>query len=130
MAENLAVKPGYLEGLAKEQDEASKKAGYVATQAKDLGNDLWKSHGVISFWSNLGGASTEEGRRKAGKALAAAASDLAAKLRTADNAYQTIDEEMADNLSKQVLDRRSRTAPGSITALLKPKPPTEADFFR
>jgi hypothetical protein len=103
--QDLKVVQEYLEGLAREQDQASKKAGDAATAAEKITAEVWVSHGVISSISNMGATRAENSRRKAGKALLDVFSDFAKKLRTADNAYQTIDEEMAENLTKQVLDR-------------------------
>jgi 5-carboxymethyl-2-hydroxymuconate isomerase len=102
---DFEVDPEYLKVLAKAQDDASKKAGQAATAAEKITTDVWVSHGVISCRSNIAATRAEDSRRKAGEALVDVLNDLAAKLRTADDAYRTIDEEMADNLSKQVVDR-------------------------
>jgi len=100
---NLEVQPEYLKGLAKEQDAASSKAGDAAKAAEHISLEVWLTHGLISTYSNMAATRTEISRREAGEALATAFSDLAAKLRTADDAYRTVDEEMAENLNKQVL---------------------------
>jgi Excreted virulence factor EspC, type VII ESX diderm len=102
---NLAVTPGYLEKLATKQDEASKKAGEAAGAASDTEWKVWLTHGVISGISN-GAFSTAEGvRRSAGANISRAASDLAAKLRTASQTYESVDEELRGNIDKQVLPK-------------------------
>jgi hypothetical protein len=102
---DLLVSPRILETLAKNQADAAKYAQAAADALSGTGSDCWVSHGVISGTSN-GAFDTIEGIRKAaGSALANAGNGLAAKLRTAKQAYEGVDGELSENLNKQVLDR-------------------------
>ena len=102
---DLTVDPDYLERLAKKQDDASGKAADAATAAAKIETAVWVTHGVISGVSNSAFTAAENVRRNAGKNIATAASDLAAKLRTAHTAYADVDSDLGANLDKQVLDR-------------------------
>ncbi|MGF2947291.1 ESX-1 secretion-associated protein [Mycobacterium sp. Lab-001] len=101
---DLAVTPEYLEKLAKKQDDASGKASDAATAAAKIETAVWVTHGVISGVSNSAFTAAEKVRANAGKNIATAASDLAAKLRTADTVYAGVDEDLGASIDKQVLD--------------------------
>lgn len=100
---NLTVTPGYLEKLAKSQDEASKTAGDAATATSKIEVAVWVTHGVISGVSNSAFTAAEKARQGAGNNIKTASSDLAAKLRTANQTYEKVDNELSGNLDKQVL---------------------------
>jgi len=102
---DLSVTPEYLEKLAKKQDDASGKASEAATAASKIETAVWVTHGVISGVSNSAFTAAEQVRSNAGKNIATAASDLAAKLRAADTVYAGVDDDSSVNISKQVLDR-------------------------
>jgi hypothetical protein len=102
---NLAVTPGYLDKLASKQDDASNKANDAASAASGIEPAVWVTHGVISGASNSAFTGAERMRREAGKDIAAASSDLAAKLRTAGVTYAGVDDELGGNLDKQAVAR-------------------------
>jgi len=102
---DLAVTPEYLNMLAARQDEAAGTAGLAATAAAGLTAEVWVSHGVASGASNAAFAKAEFARRGAGDVMKGSSTDLAAKLRAADDAYGSTDEQASANLDKQVLDR-------------------------
>lgn len=105
MADKMEVDPRDLEDLAKKQDDAAEAAGAAAGAHNGLGTDCWVTHGVISGPSNSVVNAVEEARSAAGKTITQAASDLAAKLRTAKKVYEGVDADLSANLDTQVLSR-------------------------
>lgn len=105
MAAELSVNPEHLEELAEEQTEAAKSAGEAASAANGTGQSCWITHGVISGSSNGAFTTVGEARYAAGKSIAQASSDLAAKLLTASQTYTGVDADISGNLNQQVLPR-------------------------
>jgi ESX secretion-associated protein EspC/F len=102
---DLLVSPAILESLAKNQADAAKDAQEAADALSGAGMDTWLNHGVISGCSNSAFVTIEGIRQTAGSELADASTGLAAKLRTAKQAYEGVDGELAGGLSKQMLDK-------------------------
>ncbi len=102
MAE-LTVTPDYLEKIAKRQDDAAAEASGAATAHSGVGSNCWLTHGVISGPSNLAVSTAEEACTAATNTCKKACADLAAKLRTARQAYAGVDAELGGNMDKQVL---------------------------
>lgn len=106
MAKNeVSVSPEYLELLASKQDSAKEKAGNGAAAGDGIGAMVWISHCVFSGWSCGAMAGIEPMRRAAGEVMQKAANDLAAKLRAAAQTYESVDQELGENLDTQMLDR-------------------------
>jgi hypothetical protein len=101
----LNVTAEYLEKLAKKQDDAASEASGAASAADGTGTWCWVNHGVISGASNSAFGGAESARSAAGKAIRQASVDLAAKLRTAKEAYSGVDEDLSKNVTKQVLPK-------------------------
>jgi Excreted virulence factor EspC, type VII ESX diderm len=102
---DLLLSPTILDTLAKAQTAAAPDAQAAASALSGLGRKCWVSHGVISGMSNSAISSIESTRQATGSALAQASVQLAAKLEAAQKAYQSVDEELAGNLNKQMLDK-------------------------
>ncbi|OBH39607.1 hypothetical protein A5692_00545 [Mycobacterium sp. E342] len=101
---NLNVDEKYLEQLATKQGQAAAKAEDAASAASNTETAVWVTHGVISGASNSAFVTAEKQRRGAGQNIRQHASDLAAKLRVAKQTYESVDEELSGNLTKQMLD--------------------------
>jgi Excreted virulence factor EspC, type VII ESX diderm len=101
----ITVDPAHLESLAVKQDQASGKAGQAVGAASEFGWQLWVTHGVISGISNGAIELAAGQRRGACQNIATAAHDLAAKLRTAKQTYEGVDQDLSGNLDKQMLER-------------------------
>jgi Excreted virulence factor EspC, type VII ESX diderm len=99
---DLVYSPGYLEKLAKKQDDGAGKTREAATATKGIETAVWVTHGVISGVSNGSFTAAEEARRSACNSVASAISDLAAALRTAEITYQGVDADLGENLNTQV----------------------------
>lgn len=102
---NLSVTPEYLDKLAKKQDDAASAAAEAATTATGVSTSCWVTHGVISGSSNGAFGTTADARKAAGETLQKASADLAGKLRTAKLTYQGVDEDLSENLDKQILPK-------------------------
>ena len=102
---NLSVTPGYLEVLAKKQDEASSEAAEAAGAVTGLWSVCYATHGVISGLSNEAFGHAESAYRGAADSISTAAKDLAANLRKAKIVYEGVDGDLAGNLDTQMLDR-------------------------
>ncbi|BAX95039.1 ESX-1 secretion-associated protein [Mycobacterium shigaense] len=101
---DLLLNPSILTTLANSQDSAAKDAEDAANALNGTASNCWLNHGVISGPSNNAFSTIEDIRKAAGKALAKGSNGLAAKLRTAREAYTGVDSELAGNLNKQMLD--------------------------
>lgn len=101
----LNVSASTLKTLANSQTTASSYAKAGADAVGGIGSDCWISHGVISGASNGAFSTVEEIRKAAGTAFSDASLGLAAKLTAAERAYEGVDEELADNLDSQMVDR-------------------------
>jgi hypothetical protein len=101
----LTVDPDHLENLASKQDQAKEKIEAGPAAADGIGWDVWWSHGLISVASNVSVSKLEAARRAAGDALKNASVDLAANLRKGKEKYRSTDEELGENLDKQMLHR-------------------------
>lgn len=100
----LNVDENYLETLATKQGQAATKAAEAASAASNTETAVWVTHGVISGASNSAFVTAEKQRRGAGQNIGQHASDLAAKLRVAKQTYGGVDEELSENLNKQMRD--------------------------
>jgi hypothetical protein len=105
MAKDLYVKPAKLELYAVAQDNAGNKATEWAAVAGSLEKDGWVYQGVVSGYANVAYGKGHEARKAACDAIAAAAHSLAAKLRAAKTTYEGTDNQLADNLNKQMVDK-------------------------
>lgn len=102
---NVAVTPAHLDKLATAQDQASTQAGTAASAASSLEVDVWVSHGVVSWYSNLAFTKAADARKSTGDAMGKASTELADKLRTAKKVYEKTDDQAGENIDQQVLDR-------------------------
>jgi hypothetical protein len=104
---DLLLNPAILTTLANNQEAAAKNAEAAANDLNGIAVDCQVSHGAVpgcAMASN--GLVTLEGIRQAAcNELVNGSKNLAAKLRTARQAYEGVDGELADNLNKQMLDR-------------------------
>lgn len=101
---DVTVTPAHLDRLATAQDQASTQAGTAASAASGLETDVWVSHGVVSWYSNLAFTKAADARKSTGDAMGKASTELADKLRTAKKVYASTDEQAGKNIDKQVLD--------------------------
>jgi len=101
----LTVDPEHLENLASKQDQAKEKFEAGAAATDDIGWDVWWTHGLISAPSNVSVTKLEAARRAAGDALKNASGVLAANIRRGKQKYLSTDEQLGENLDKQMLDR-------------------------
>lgn len=101
---DVVITSEHLNTLATTQDQASTQAGAAATAASNLEVQAWVSHGVISGASNIAFAKAAAARQSTGQAMSTASTELALKLRTAKEAYETTDEQSGKTLNKQVLE--------------------------
>ncbi|BBY03369.1 ESX-1 secretion-associated protein [Mycobacterium seoulense] len=101
---DVTVTPVHLEQLATTQDQASTQAGTAASAASGLEVDVWVTHGVVSWYSNLAFTKAADARKSTGDAMSKASTELADKLRTAKRVYASADEQAGKNIDKQVLD--------------------------
>ncbi|OMC15306.1 MULTISPECIES: ESX-1 secretion-associated protein [unclassified Mycobacterium] len=101
---DVVVTPEHLDTLATTQDKASTQAASAASAASDLEVQVWVTHGVASGASNVAFTKAASARQAAGEAMSKGSTELAKKLRTAKNVYQSTDDESGKNLNKQVLD--------------------------
>lgn len=85
-------------------DKAVEKAIAATAETKKI-EDVGLNHGLYSSESNSAFVSTEAQRRAASAAIGLAIVDLKTKLAAAALAYSTVDEELGENLDKQMLDR-------------------------
>lgn len=102
---DLLLSPSTLETLAKGQEAAAKDAQAAAEALNGTGSNCWLTHGVISGCSDGAFDTIESIRKAAGNSLANASNLMAAKLRTAKDAYTGVDSELAANLKNQLLDK-------------------------
>lgn len=105
MPKDLFVIPKYLEDYAKAQDAASAKAGEWAGVTSGLRGACWIAHGVVSGPSNEAFGGGHSGRSSACGTIAAAAKSLAEKLRAAKEVYEGVDNQLAEDVNKQMLDK-------------------------
>ena len=101
----VSVDPEYLKELAGYQQKAEEKSVAGAKATDSTPTQLWVTHGVMSGHSNNAGGGCIAARRAAGGAIAKAAADLAAKLRTTAETYTAVDDDLSKNLNTQMLSK-------------------------
>ncbi|UXA07113.1 ESX-1 secretion-associated protein [Mycobacterium sp. SMC-2] len=101
---DVAVTPAHLDRLATAQDQASTQAGTAASAASGLETEVWVSHGVVSWYSNLAFTKAANARKSTGDAMSKSSTELADKLRTAKKVYASTDQQAGEAIDKQVLE--------------------------
>lgn len=102
---DLVITPEHLDHLAAIQNQASQSAyGARSTgpTAQQVLNDLVLSHGSYFTLSSAFFSRAVRMRNHAIEVHATATADLAAKLRGARAAYEVVDQQLAENLDKQL----------------------------
>jgi hypothetical protein len=100
--EDLEVTPEYLEELAEKQDESTEELEDAASSASGIGSSVWMTHGLICGGCGAAVTRAEAAHAAACKAMQAVSTDLAEKLREAEDYYEDTDDQAAANLDKQV----------------------------
>jgi hypothetical protein len=97
---DLAVTAGYLDGLSEQQNQTAAQIGAAEAAVNGTETSVWVSHGVASFAFNIAVVKAQTARHALGTDMKQVASDLSAKLHTADHAYADTDTQAAGNLDK------------------------------
>lgn len=109
MPASFHVDPDKVQQLAVNQDEAAAESATAATliekEKVPLTTGVWLTHGIYSAPSNSAFNELVGARRAAALMMKEACLDQGAKARAAAVTYAGVDQDLAENLKNQMLDR-------------------------
>lgn len=113
---DVVITPEHLDHLAAMQDQASESAqvaGSTGPSGTHVSSTLMWTHGGIFAISNMAFGDVVHMRNQSIERSSTATAELAAKLRGAREAYQVLDQQLAENLDKQLNACPPDTSPES-----------------
>ena len=99
---DLTADTDYLHGLAKTERDASTGTRSAVTPTAGLRKEIWKTHGVYTGFGNHAIGVAVSALEAASEAMAMLSDKLADDLDNAGNTYAGTDQELSQDLDKQM----------------------------